>query len=201
MTAKDSPTPTVHRSLGLGALCETLPDAAGCDILELGPVRGDNLEFWARYTPSVYIADLRSHLPLPGPAESTDGADPPEPDWGSILDLPEDRRFDVILAWDLLNYLELPAAASLMRYLGRFCRSGTRFFALMFDHKEMPDEITVYRIVDSGRLRYDRGSPTMRACPRHQPRAIAGIMHGFRPLHSFRLQNGIVEYLFSCDMQ
>ncbi len=201
MIPKDSPAPDVYRSLGLAALCETLQESAGCDILELGPVRGDNLEFWARYSPSVYIADLRSRLPLPVPAENPDEADPPEPDWGGILDLPEGRRFDVILAWDLLNYLDLRSAASLMRYLGRFCRPGTRFFALMFDQKEMPGEITIYRIVDPGRLRYDRGRPAMCACPRHQPRAIAGIMHGFRPLNSFRLQNGIVEYLFSFQEQ
>jgi hypothetical protein len=178
MKNMDSPQPTVYSSLGLGALCEMLQEAATCDILELGPVRGDSIEFWAQYKPSVYIA---------------------EPDWGQILDLPGGRRFDVILAWDLLNYLELSAAASLIRYLSRFCRSGTMFFALMFDQKEMPDEITVYRIVDQGRLRYDCGSAAMRACPRHQPRALTGIMHQFRASNSFRLQNGMVEYLFSYE--
>jgi hypothetical protein len=197
MTNRASPEPTVYRSLGLGALCETLQEAATCDILELGPVRGDSIEFWAQYKPSVYIADLRSHLPLPVIAENPDDPEAPEPDWEHILDLPGDRRFDVILAWDLLNYLELSTAASLIRYLSRFCRAGTMLFALMFDQKEMPEEITVYRIVDQGRLRYDCGSSAMRACPRHQPRALTGIMHQFRTSNSFRLQNGMVEYLFS----
>ena len=72
MTKKDSPEPTVFRSLGLGALCETLQAAVTCDILELGPVRGDSIEFWAQYKPSVYIADLRSCLPLPAIAENPD---------------------------------------------------------------------------------------------------------------------------------
>jgi hypothetical protein len=199
MTTKVSPEPTIYRSLGLGALCETLEGVVACDILELGPVRGDSLEFWSRYGPSVYIADLRSSLPLPAMAEDPDNPDPPEPDWGHILDLPVNRRFDVILTWDLLNYLELPAAASLVRYLSRFCRPGTMLFALIFDQKQMPEEITIYRIVDQGRLRYDSGSPAMRACPRHQPRALTGIMRRFRTANSFRLQNGVVEYLFSYE--
>lgn len=199
MTKKDSPEPTVYKSLGLGALCEMLQEAVTCDILELGPVRGDNIEFWAQYKPSVYIADLRARLPLPAMAENPDDAEAQEPDWDQILDLPRDRHFDVILAWDLLNYLDLSAAASLIRYLSRFCRSGTMIFALMFDQKEMPEDITVYRIVDRGSLRYDRGSPAMRACPRHQPRALTRIMHQFRISNSYRLQNGLVEYLFSYE--
>jgi hypothetical protein len=63
----------------------------------------------------------------------------------------------------------------------------------------MPDEITVYRIVDPSHLAYEYGSSEMRACPRHQPRAIAGAMGQFRISSSFRLRNGIVEYLFAYE--
>jgi hypothetical protein len=199
MTKQVSPEPTIHRSLGLGALCETLQEAVTCNILELGPARGDNIEFWSRYGPSLYVADLRSGLPLPVAIEDPDNPEVSEPDWEHLLDLPVDRRFDVILAWDLLNYLELSAAASLIRYLSRFCRPGTILFALIFDQKQMPEVITVYRIVDQERLCYDYGSPAMRACPRHQPRALTGIMRHFQTANSFRLQNGIVEYLFSYE--
>jgi hypothetical protein len=199
MTKNFLPESTVYRSLGLGALCEMLEGTAGCNILELGPVRCENIEFWSRYSPSVYIADLRSSLPLPVAAADPDIPEVPEPDWEHLLALPGNRRFDVILAWDLLNYFELPATASLIRYLSRFCRHGTMLFALIYDQKQMPEEITVYRIVDPGRLRYESGSPATRDCPRHQPRALAGIMHQFRTANSFRLQNGLVEYLFSYE--
>ncbi len=193
------PEPAVYRSLGLGALCESLREKTGCSILELGPVRSENIAFWSQFSPSVYIADLRSNLPLPAAPADPDNPEQPEPDWDHLLKLPGDRRFDVILAWDLLNYLELSAAASLIRYLSRFCRSGTLIFALIFDQKQMPEQITVYRIVDHGRLRYDQNGQALQACPRHQPRALAGIMHPFRAAHSFRLQNGVVEYLFTYE--
>jgi hypothetical protein len=196
MIKKAATEPNVHRSLGLGALCETLEGATACDILELGPVRGDNIGFWSRYGPSVYVADLRSCLPLPPVPEDPENQVTPDRDWDQILDLPSARRFDVILAWDLLNYLELSEAASLIRYLTRFCRPGTRLFALIFDQKQMPAEITVYRIMDPERLLYENGSQAMRPCPRHQPRALTGIMHPFRTANSFRLKNGVVEYIF-----
>jgi|WetSurSiteA1Bulk_404760.scaffolds.fasta_scaffold06936_2 hypothetical protein len=191
------PEPVVHSSLGLQALCQRLQNVATCDILELGPVRGGNIEFWSRFSPTMYIADLRSSLPMPPlPSEDTEFV---EPEWDRLLGLPEGRTYDVILVWDLLNYLELQVVSSLVQYLKRFCRSGTILFALIFDQKQMPATITVYHIADESHLRYENARSEMCACPRHQPRAISGVMTRFRTSNSFRLRNGVVEYLFEYE--
>ena len=99
----------------------------------------------------------------------------------------------------LLCHFELPAVSGVIQYLSRFCRSGTVLFALIFDQKQMPEEITVYRIVDESHLAYEYGGPGMRACPRHPPRALAGAMLQFQTCNSFRLRNGVVEYLFAFE--
>jgi hypothetical protein len=117
------------------------------------------------------------------------------------LGLPEGRRFDVILSWDLLNYIELSSIPSLAGYLSRFCRPGTILFSLIFDHSQMPEEITVYRIVDQSHLSYETGGAAVRSCPRHQPRALAGVLRGFMTSESFRLRNSVVEYLFAYEPQ
>jgi hypothetical protein len=196
---KKAPEPVVHSSLGLNAICERLQDAATCEILELGTVKGDNVQFWSRYSPFLHIADLRSILPLPVLPEDPETLEQPEPDWDNLLPLPGKRKFDIILAWDLLNYLEIPAVSSLIRYLSYFCRPGTVLFALIFDLKEMPEEICAYRIVDGERLCYEYVSSAMRTCPRHQPRVIAAAMPQFRVANSFRLRNGVVEFLFAYE--
>jgi hypothetical protein len=196
MATKARSEQVVHNSLGLRALCQRLQDAATCDILELGPARSRNIEFWSQFSPSIHIADLRSDLPLPPPVDDPES---PGPDWHRTLDLPTGRRFDVILAWDMLNYLDLPVISGLIDYLGRFCRSGTIVFMMIFDNQTMPEEITIYQIVDEARLRYERGSAAMRACPRHQPHALTQIMRQFRIADSFRLRNGIIEYLFAFE--
>ena len=196
--SKKTPEPIVHSSLGLGAVCQRLQGAASCEILDLGAVKGDNVQFWSHYNPFLHVADLRSILPLPVVVpEDPEVLEQPEPDWDHLLPLPENRRFDIILAWDLLNYLEIPDVSSLIRYLSRFCRPGTLLFALIFDLKEMPEEISVYRIVDGERLCYEYGSAALQNCPRHQPRVIASAMPQFRTANSFRLRNGVVEYIFS----
>jgi len=197
MTPKTRPEPVVHTSLGLGALCQRLEGNCAWAFLELGPALGANVEFWSRYSEYIYVADLCSLMPLPEPDPSEDPESAgPGPDWDNLLGLPKGRLYDVILAWDLLNYLQLPTVTGLVDYLSRFCRPGTVMFSLIFDLRQMPQEITSYRIVDESHLRYEYSSSGMRPCPRHQPRALAAVMHQFQTANSFRLRNGVIEYLF-----
>ncbi len=197
MERKSQPEPVVHNSLGLQALCQKLQGVFTCNILELGPVRSGNIQFWSQFSPSIYVADLRSSLPLPVlPSEESEFV---EPDWDHLLGLPKNQSYDVILAWDLLNYLDLPVVASLMKYLKRFCRPGTILFCLIFDQKEMPEKITVYGIADESHLKYEYAGSEMWVCPRHQPHALAGVMTQFHTSESFRLRNGIAEYLFEYE--
>ncbi len=185
MERKSQTESVVHSSLGLQALCQKLQDVATCDIFELGPVRSGNIEFWSQFSHSIYVADLRSSLPLPVvPSEESEFI---EPDWDRLFGLPGNHSYDVILAWDLLNYLELPAVASLMKYLKLFCRPKTVLFILIFDQKEMPEKITIYGITDESHLKYEYTGSEMRVCPRHQPRTLAGVMAGFHTSESFRL--------------
>ncbi|MEJ2109949.1 MAG: hypothetical protein P8Z37_08555 [Acidobacteriota bacterium] len=183
----------MHNSLGLQALCGLIRESDPCDILELGPVRSRSVEFWARLNPSIFVADLRSSLPLPVLRSEEDEV--LEPDWGGILRIPQERTFDVILAWDLLNYMAIADISSLVRYLEDFCRSGTLLFYLIFDRKEMPADIAIYSVIDPSHLAYEHSGTETKECPRHQPRALLSVMSNFNTVESFRLRNGVVEYV------
>ncbi len=193
MIERRRPEPAIQNSLGLCALCQRIERMGAPSILDLGPARGSNVEFWSRFSQSIYIADLCSSMPGLG---SEEVAESPLPDWNLVLGLPPGRRFDVILVWDLFNYLELRLVGGLVEYLSHFCRTGTVVFALVFDLREMPKEITAYRIIDESHLRYEYKSTAKRPCPRHQPRALAATMRHFQVANSFRLRNGVIEYLF-----
>jgi len=193
MIQKSEPEIVVQTSLGLKALCQKLEGISGLKVLELGPARSANIEFWSHYGSRIFIADLRSSLPLPYLAEDQQF---PESEWDRILGLPKGGIFDVILAWDLLNYLEISSVSSLIHFLKQHCHPGAVLFTLIFDQKQMPEKITVYRISDESHLIYECSGSEMKSCPRHQPRAIESVMSHFRTSNSFRLRNGIVEYLF-----
>ena len=87
MKLKPQVEPIVHSSLGLNALCERLQAADRSAILELGPVRGRNIEFWSRFSDSIYVADLPSSLPLTSLEE---GQDFPGPEWDQLVAYSED---------------------------------------------------------------------------------------------------------------
>lgn len=186
--------PVVYSSLGFQALCNAIRETDTCDILELGPVRNSNIEFWSKFSPSIFVADLRSILPLP--VSHSEEGELLEPDWNQLLNLPDGRRFSVILAWDLFNYMEISTVSSLVRYLSRYCRPGAFLFSLIFDRKQMPENITVYKAVDASHLAYEFCGTGMRDCLRHQPRALLSVMSDFRVVESFRLRNGMVEYVY-----
>jgi hypothetical protein len=182
----------IYKSLGLEALCEQLELGAGYSILDLSVARGINIDFWARFSPRIHFADL--HSSMAGAALPAEGQEMQY--WERLLGLPEATRFDVVLSWDLFNYLEQSLLAGLAEYLIRFCRPGTLLFALILDRHQMPTAPTVFKIVDQQHLRYENRNPDARPCPRHQPRDVQRIMKGFRISSSFRLRNGVQEYLF-----
>jgi hypothetical protein len=196
MIQKSGPEAGVQTSLGLDALCRKLEGITAFDVLELGPARSANVEFWSRYKSSIFVADLRSSLPLPFLAEDQQF---PESGWDRILELPKGRLYDVILVWDLLNYIDMPVLPGFINYIIRFCRPGAILFFLIFDQPQMPAEITIYKIMDERRIAYERYGGGTRSCPRHPPRVLTRLFCQFRTSNSFRLKSGIVEYIFTYE--
>jgi hypothetical protein len=185
------------KSLGLKALRDELADRSGISILDLGGALGVNVAFWSQFSPAMQIADIWSSMPQPAPPS----LEPVEPysGWPPILALPDGAAFDVILAWDLLNYLDQQQVIGLVRHLSPFCRSGALLFALVFDQPQMSAIPMRFRIAGSEQLIYESRSTESRACPRHQPRDVQRMLSGFRTAHSFRLRNGIQEYVFEYE--
>lgn len=104
--------------------------------------------------------------------------------------------FDVILTWDLFNYLESAAVKTLMARLTPHCRHETLLFALTFTGREIPDEPGLCRILEGMRLRIDPGTERSIRNPRPSPSTLERMMPGFRLRHSFLSQVGVQEYLF-----
>jgi len=190
------PQPEVFKSLGLQELCRLIQSFGSRSILDLGGAWGVNIKFWSGFSPSIYVADFHSAVPLFQPTGDEPSAGPA---WERLMAIPEDSRFDVILVWDVLNYLEQSQVVGLIQYLLRFCRRGALLFALIYDKQQMPAVPTVFKIKDEGNLIYEGRSSETRPCPRHQPRDVQRMFAGFRVSGSFWLRHGVQEYLFEFE--
>ncbi len=191
----ESGTPQ-HHTLALQLVLKSLSRLERPRLLDLGPAVGANVTYLTRYNCKLFIADLFQTL-----RGLRDGLD-----WNaSVLDralaeyLPyrDRKRFDLILAWDLLNYLSREEMQVLGRHLSRLCKPAGLLFVMISTRKQIPDRPTVFRIVDRETLEYDNPSKIRRPCPLYREPDLGRLMSDFEVETSFLLRNGMQEYVLA----
>ncbi len=188
--------PTIYRSLALNALLQQLEPGRKYQILDLGQALGENLSFWSQYPVKIYLPDFyRSFIS----ATQATAGDEVSSEFLLHQTLPfaPDCHFDIILGWDLFNYLEPAQLESFIRVLSRMCHPGTYVFLLISTLQQIPAVPYRFKILDRERLVYENLTTETRPCPRYQPRDVKLMMAGFEVLVSFLLRHGMQEYLFS----
>ena len=181
--------PDVHRSLALAALCEEIRRRK-LTVLDLGSAVGSNVEFFSQFGCKLFIEDLYAAL-----STRMDGDLAGPSFFAELLSVPEDTRFDVILAWDLFDYLQRKELAVFAEHLRRYTNRGALLFALISYHKTIPAQPYRFRIKDDQHLIYERRTGAERPSPRLAPAEVTNLLKEFRVDRSFLLKHGIQEYL------
>lgn len=187
--------PRQHQSLALPLLIKRLEGGLRRRVLDLGPAVGGNVAFLAGLSCRVHIADLQQSLFPPGEARPAMGAEA----FQALLDrdLPMGEGFDVILAWDLLDYLEEGRIRLLSRNLARLCPAGSLLLVLISTRREIPDRPNRFEIVDSDHLAYEFENSLVRPGPQYKEPVLHRCLPEFEVESTFLLRNGIQEYLFA----
>ncbi len=184
-------------SLALSNLVEPLKREGKHHVLDLGPACGPTVAFFTGFRCKVYVADLLDALgPKPTAAGET-GRAPPLVDQRPLIE--DGTHLDIILAWDVLNYLQPNILLALFGQLRPFCRRGTLMHALIWGHSEIPAEPMAFRITDQRHVTYELSSTATKSGPRYAPREMERLMAGFRVTRSYLLRNGMQEFVFSLD--
>jgi hypothetical protein len=193
MTAEAGPE--VHRSLALPSVFAALARGHKMNVLDLGGAIGSNVQRLSEYGCRLDIEDL--YASKSAAAEDSLGSE----FFTQFLAPPEGTKFDLVLAWDLLNYLDRKELAHMADRLRLFCRPGALIFALVSIHKNIPAQPIRFRFVnqDEEKLVYDRRTTVERPGPRFAPAELNSALRGFHVDRSFLLRHGIQEYLFVRD--
>ncbi len=186
---------TSFNSLALGMLVDKIASRPPCRVLELGPAFGANVEFLSRFSSKICIEDLYQTLASLDPSFNGDQSTFC-PVYEALLPYREDTRFDVILMWDLLDYLDGHNIRRLIRHLRRFCHRGTLLYALVSTRPKIPASPTHFKIVEKDKLIYQSTSTEERVCPRYRQGGLLEFLRSFRVERSYLLRNGVQEYLF-----
>ena len=184
----------VYKSLGFGLVANYLKDQPKPNVLDLGPSVSANIAYLSQYHCKLYVENLADSIDdLNAAVRAEEGRDEAI---AACLQSYGNTRFDVILAWDLFNYLELEALAASMEYLSQYCRHGTRLFALVGIGKQVLDTPSRFEIVDDAQLRYGVATLGGRRCPQHSIPDLLRRLPEFVVKRTYLLRNGMQEYVF-----
>jgi len=155
---------TSRHSSGWMKILARLKAEEGLRVLDIGPTSSNNINFLTSLGHSVYMADLVEEAVKPNwilpvkedeaPGYDTDGFLAQHMDFG-------DRKFNIVLLWDALDYIPGPLANAILRKLKVVMSEQGQ--GLAFFHSRMTGPETVfcrYHVMDGDMLETQEG-------PRH----------------------------------
>lgn len=113
--------------------------------------------------------------------------------------LPARRRepTDIVLCWDLINYLNRPALTAVMESIASRGRVGTLVHALVYyAARRMPERPASFLPLDEQRLEIVAPGSALRDAPRYSPEDLATCMPRYAVDRARLLRNGMQEFLF-----
>ena len=173
-------------------LCGELQEDRKHNILDLGDARGPNVEFLGRFPCRIFVEAFFESL------SEHEGSDDDESaiDVATLLTHPRDVKLDVILGWDLFDYLDGDVIDGLMSHISKHCRPGTLLYMLTSTRSDIPAIPAKFTIMEDNFVFYEPTTVEVITNPGRTALAVEKMMTGFRLLHSFMLRNGMQEYVF-----
>lgn len=194
MTALPDSNPDSGEHLNTGLLpiiCRMIAAEPGCNIVDLGAVSTGKCAFFSMNGSRVFIDtsgnSLRAHV-VRG---------------GDINEYVIDRllaqfpaAIDVILFWNLVDYLSLDAIKPLMQGVSRRMRRGGLAYIMASRLPYIPRAPAVIDVVGENVLRFQSDTSLTTSAPEYAPKKLEQAMPGFVLQKLYLLQNGIQEHLF-----
>jgi hypothetical protein len=177
------------------SLLERLDKKRRIVVLDLGAVHTQTVAAFSGHRCRLEIADLAEGLEslqaVKFPAAFDEAV-------ANVLPRPGAEPTDVVLAWDLLNYLDRPALTALMAEIGRRMRPGGLMHGLVvYSDSRMPARPSAFVPLEDLQLRILNASPGPdRPAPRYSPEDLSRCLPDFTIERGRLLGNGMQEFLF-----
>jgi hypothetical protein len=165
-------------------------------VLDLGPARTETVALFSQFRCRLEFADLGDCCELLN-AESE-----PLQMIESLLPRRRQEAADIVLCWDLLNYLQRPVLKTLMARVAARSRPGTLVHALIaYSAPRMSARPERYAALPDGRLLIRRTTGAECAAPRYTPEDLRHCLPDYIVESAMLLKNGMQEFLLRSTRQ
>jgi len=161
-------------------------------VLDLGPARAETVALFSQFRCRLEFADLGDSY-----GQLNAEAGPPSLQLIESL-LPRRRQepADIVLCWDLLNYLQQPALKALMARVAARSRPGTLAHALIaYSAPRMPARPDRYAAMPDGQLLIRHTTGAECNAPRYTPEDLRHCLPDYKVESAMLLKNGMQEFL------
>ena len=164
-------------------------------ILDLGPARAANLAVLSRLRCRLLLENFHELV-------STFRGDVAE-DKASLANWFEQwapgvspGSIDVVIAWDILNYLSTELCKAFVDLLAPLLKPGAYVYLLVYSQKDMSAQPIPFKIISDDRLECQPPTKATRPAPRFNQTDLKKFFIHYSVVKSVLLRNGIQEYLF-----
>ena len=191
-TPTTEPVPNSYSSNVLRLFFQTLKGLQGVQLLDIGPVSNDNINFIARRAKKLWVCDMFVRLDR----ERRKGL-PGTQTWRHLNCPPQ--TFDGILLWDLMDRLGAEEGDKLADLCHTLLKPQGLAVVMVLGTQRISTGVNAFVIEDGFRIHF-RPQPHL-DLPLHgrQNRDIISAMSPLAPIKSFIYQEGLREFLFKRD--
>lgn len=163
-------------------------------VLDLGAARSHTLRTFSRFRCRLDVIELADGLDaLNGEADPRRVRQRAE----ALLLPRREEAYNVVLCWDLINYLNQPALTALMECIALRCQRGALAHGLVYySAMRMPERPSTFVPFDDQRLAQLSMALGERPAPRYSPEDLVRCMPRYHVERGRLLRNGMQEFLF-----
>ena len=188
-----APGPQETNSPLFSTLLEWMDRQAHLVVLDLGPARAANLEMLSRFPCKLFIEDVHQVVASFHGDTASDLAVLNE--WRDQWNAQDVASVDVVLAWDLFNYLDSVLCQALIERLMPLLKPNAHLYLTVYSQKDMPSLPMQFQLLAADRMEYRPLTGATRPAPRFNQTELTRRLRNFGVVRSVLLRNGMQEYL------
>lgn len=152
----------IHRSPGLTAIYNELQGNSNKRILDLGPMRANNFNFFSQLKCNIHFENLDNFLEEFGNLSTANLIYRLQ---RFLLSHQGREKFSVILAWDFFNYLPPESLKVVLEILQPWCAEDSFLHVLSYTTRNIPKKPRNFTIRDRYYLEFEEGKLAERKMP------------------------------------